>query len=641
MSLLGGTGLGQDISSHVLSYLDPGDLARVSTTSISGREQVEKSIPYVSLERGYLEPKNELPNKLKYLYQQENEPVQIRLYNAVLNNRLDIIKYWIRPDMDITTPLCGAAETNNIDLLDLLTQYSNNYNINAVLIYALQHGSDLNTIKYLVTKGADPTDNEALYTSAQSSLDVFKYIMSFRTDVFTDNIKYNIAKNSLGGDGVVLSYVLSIFGFNIHDLNGILTQAYRSINDIKILVAYGANSFLGPMIGCIRDNLIDNIKYIISTGHGGDNQALIEAAGLGRIEIMQLIINARPSNPGLALIPTVEAKQLESVKLLVKSYGDTISSYTYVQAIDEALKQDSKDIFTILLHHIPSHHVAGILKSKKYNLDSDQIRLLFDYVLEYHREIEVISETQRSDVIYYLIDTNLIKSIAIKQPYVIEQLIVSTIKIDDTDLLSQVIVNVKVPMYHILQQAAISNSINIVTLLLTTDYSKDGLLLSDLDYALVTGSEENKHSINQRTNILLEHGAIYSTDMPNLLYCIMHNYTYLVKYLINNVSDRDLKQTVKYVIDNSLSLSGLIEYSNKVIYIALEYMIHERDFDKATNIQMRYRINYDQFLLHAIANRDVPVITYLLDNIDYSQRILDSIRQQAINLQDDVILSLL
>ena len=193
------------------------------------------------------------------------------------------------------------------------------------------------------------------------------------------------------------------------------------------------------------------------------------------------------------------------------------------------------------------------------------------------------------NTLQYIISSNVFNDVVLQR-----SLFNKILSIDDANMMRYILVNINVKpqMWQLLIASCMSDSREIIRLLVNTTYQdlnyRDGLLLSDLDYTLEIAVAHGRERI---AIILLKRGAVMNGNL--LTYSITMGYRKLIKYLVHVVSDTDLMHAIKYSIDNGkrLMLMYLVHSREHLLGSALDYASSSGD-RKASRILIKLSSNY-------------------------------------------------
>ena len=106
------------------------------------------------------------------------EKLNKELYNASINNNLETIKYLVEKGAtDLNEALHNASENNNLEIVKYLVEKGAT-DLNPALVYASEN-NNLEMVKYVVEKGATEDLDLALYfASENNNLEMVNYLKS-------------------------------------------------------------------------------------------------------------------------------------------------------------------------------------------------------------------------------------------------------------------------------------------------------------------------------------------------------------------------------------------------------------------------------------------------------------------------------
>ena len=553
--------LSADVMGYFMVYNDPKTLAALCGTCSELFAQIINVLPNIVRERGYLGlDDNNTITILQYLNIQEQRTREEQLYHVILNNRLDLIPYWITPNIDVTLALRASIEINDTSLFNYLV---NNFKYNATDVLEQSiHIASMRTIKRLIDLGADATTDDLLVNATKSDSQIFNYVKSLRGKPISNQLGYRMAIASVSLSNGIFGSVVPHHHFTNDMLTNLLKIGYRNFSNMTRLVARGARISDDVLDNIVKEDLVDHLTHIVDIR---PNILSSRILGLAVKSCSVRILNYSLGiwvKSGTLIRQAVRYNQLQILELLVNKYNYCDNRLDYDTAILDAIDKEDTNILDIILPVVPYDEVVIILN--KINI-SESMTQYICFIIRDGLKNMCISKVRNPTVIKYIIDTGILDYIRYEQPQVDDIVLFVVIEMDDTKLLYYVLSHINKPSIgYLLLFAAYKEAKRIVKLLLNTNPNELGyaeeLTSHDLTYCLKLVPRSSRHI----TQILLDHGACYDPNIPSIAYVYMHRYSGVLKYLIKTSNNNEIARSIRYLVDKSIDTIPLIKMLNSI-----------------------------------------------------------------------------
>jgi ankyrin repeat protein len=183
-------------------------------------------------------------------------------YTAANNDNLETIKYLIEKGAtDLSTALYNATENNNLEI-----------------------------VKYLVEKGATELNNALSNAAYNNNLEIVKYLVEEKGATNLNNALYYAAANNNSLE--VVKYLIEKGATNLdQSLNNASTS--NNLETIKFLIEKGATDLNKALNSAAYDNSLEAVKYLIEKGATELNNALSNAAYNNNLEIVKYLVEEK------------------------------------------------------------------------------------------------------------------------------------------------------------------------------------------------------------------------------------------------------------------------------------------------------------------------------------------------------------
>lgn len=210
-------------------------------------------------------------NCIRFLHSNGAEITQIAVENAVKNDHLKVVKYFINANVVLMQKvyllLKFTGTTGNINMLDELVNYSTNpYILQIVadnIIFRCIKNHHIHMIEHLANKGIDitnPNPNNSIpfmhgiYAITLNSLDMVKYLHETH-NIFRNNPKRAVVVSIQNGNLHILKYLLEQgFKYKVDSLH--LIKALKKIENFAV-VSYVLSYYTKQELSMLPQN----IKY--------------------------------------------------------------------------------------------------------------------------------------------------------------------------------------------------------------------------------------------------------------------------------------------------------------------------------------------------------------------------------------------
>ena len=208
---------------------------------------------------------------------------------ALANGHFHLINYFISTGFKIEDvaddAFVNAVEKDRSDVLEYLLPYLQDKegiiqeSYNTIVGYG-----KLDTVKYLISKGAKVRNADLLSALRKEDLDLVKLLVENGADIHFDNDQVFVMAASYDHLDIV-KYLLSK-GINIHTRNDtalIMASYHGHLEMVKLLVENGADIHAGndaALIYTVQNNRPAIVKYLVEQGadiHADDNKLLLTA----------------------------------------------------------------------------------------------------------------------------------------------------------------------------------------------------------------------------------------------------------------------------------------------------------------------------------------------------------------------------